>query len=315
MALIWGNLLHLSFDMWADRQVKRWGDFPRWHLKYLCVSPCLRFDESLWNELTDRMAAVGMNMVVIDLGDAVRYESHPEIAVKGAWRPAKLKKELMRLRKLGLEPIPKLNFSSAHDAWLGEYSRCLSTPTYYKVCADLIEEVSDLFERPRFFHLGYDEENHWNQESYAYAVIRQHELWWNDFLFFVRQVEKRGMRPWIWADYVWHHAGEYFKRMPRSVLQSNWWYGLDFDPKRQSTVQTYLDLEEHKYDQVPTASNWAEANNFKRTVAFCARRISPTRLKGFLQTPWFPTVKAFRQRHIQAIDLVAQVLQSPYGRL
>ncbi len=30
------------------------------------------------------MQAAGMNMVVLDLGDAVEYDSHPEIAVQNA---------------------------------------------------------------------------------------------------------------------------------------------------------------------------------------------------------------------------------------
>jgi hypothetical protein len=316
--MIWANLLHLSFNMWSDCPVTRWGDLKKRDLEYVCAAPDLRFDERLWRTLTARMAKAGMNMVVIDLGDAVRYASHPEIAVKGAWPRAKLRQELARLRKLGLEPIPKLNFSTAHDAWLGLYARCVSTPLYYKVCADLIAEVVELFDRPRLFHLGYDEENFGNQQSYRYAVIRQQDLWWNDFRFFVAQVEQHGVRPWIWSDYAWHHGPEFYRQMPKSVLQSNWWYGLDFDPKRQMTVRTYLDLEQHKYDQIPTGSNWCEPNNFKRTVAFCIRRIPPARLKGFLQTPWVPTVERFRAKHLEAIDLVAEVIArvgSPKGRI
>ena len=83
--------------------------------------PELRFDRSLWDDLLKKMQQAGMNMVVIDLGDGVKYESHPEIAVKGAWSTAELRSELQRMRSLGLEPIPKLNFSTTHDAWLGKY--------------------------------------------------------------------------------------------------------------------------------------------------------------------------------------------------
>ena len=73
--LIWGNLLHLSYNMWSDRSV------PELERKFTCYKPFLRFDDRLWRDLLRRMAAAGMNMVVIDLGDGVRYESHPEIAV------------------------------------------------------------------------------------------------------------------------------------------------------------------------------------------------------------------------------------------
>ena len=38
-----------------------------------------------------------MNMVVIDLGDAVAYKSVPEIAVKNAWTGDKLRRELAAL--------------------------------------------------------------------------------------------------------------------------------------------------------------------------------------------------------------------------
>ena len=90
------------------------------------------------------MAATGINMVVIDLGDGIEYESHPEIAVKNAWKP-KSKNRAGKMRKLGIEPIPKLNFATTHDIWLKDYSRMVSTDIYYNVCKDLIEEVSLLF--------------------------------------------------------------------------------------------------------------------------------------------------------------------------
>jgi len=306
---IWGNLLHLSFDMWSDRPLTHWDKLPKRQVQNLCARPYLRFDESLWHDVTARMAEVGMNMVVIDLGDAVRYQSHPEIAVKGAWSPAKLKKELTRLRKLGLEPIPKLNFSTAHDAWLGPYARCVSTPTYYRVCADLITEVVKLFDHPRFFHLGYDEEDFGNQQHYSLVVIRQHELWWHDFAFFAEQVEKQGVRPWIWADYSWHHPEVFYKRMPRSVLQSNWWYWPDFNTRKLAAVRAFGELDRHHYEQIPTASNWVERENFAKIVEFCRRRIHPSRLLGFLQTVWLPTVEPNRTRHFQAVDAVGKVIE------
>ena len=97
-------------------------------------------------------------MVVIDLGDGVRYESHPEIAVENASPVEQLREELARLRERGLEPIPKLNFSASHDIWLGPYSRQVSTEPYYAVCRDLIAEAIEIFDHPRLFHLGMDEE-------------------------------------------------------------------------------------------------------------------------------------------------------------
>jgi hypothetical protein len=303
--MIWANLIHLSYNMWIDRDAPELeGRTP-----VFTYRPHLRFDKSLWNDLLPIMAQNGVNMVVIDLGDAVEYASHPEIAVQGAWSIEQLRNELARARQLGIEPIPKLNFSTTHDAWLGPYSRMVSSPAYYDVCRDLITECIDIFESPRLFHLGMDEETFGHQKHHQYAVVRQYDLWWNDLMFYVGQVERKGARAWIWSDFIWHHKDEFVARMPKSVLQSNWYYGQDLNPETEpglTYVGAYDDLEAAGYDQIPTGSNFSTPENFGNTVRACKDRIAPERLKGFLQTIWRPTIEAFRQRHIDAIEQIGR---------
>ena len=299
--MVWAHLLHLSPNMWFDREAPEWGeDYAR-----LTARPYLQCDTGLWNQLLGNMADAGLNMVVIDLGDAVEYQSHPEIAVENAWTVDRLKRELVSMRDMGLEPIPKLNFSACHDVWLGPYSRCVSTDTYYAVCRDLIAEVIELFDRPRLFHLGMDEETAQHQRYQQYVVIRQHDLWWHDLAFLVEQVEKLGVRPWVWSDYLWHHPEEFFKRMPRSVVQSNWYYDTAFD-EGIDRVKAYLDLEAHGYDQIPTGSYDKASESFGNTVAYCRQHIAPERLLGFMQTVWRPTLEKYRQRHVEAIEVAGK---------
>lgn len=297
--LIWANLLHLSFNMWEDRRAP--GAERRWY------EPFLRFDEALWNDLLDKMVEAGMNLLVIDLGDAVAYRSHPEIAVEHAWSVDRLREEVHKLRHMGLEPIPKLNFSTAHDAWLRDYARMVSTRIYYDVCRDLIEEVVGIFDTPRLFHLGYDEETPEHQRSYGYLVVRQHELWWHDLHFFVSQVEKHGVRPWIWSDYVWNHREEFLEKMPKSVVQSNWYYGTEFHEKNPH-VRPYTDLDQNGYQQIPTGSNHSNPGNFDMTVDYCLRHLPGERLLGFLQTPWRPTLESFRTHHLEAVEQVQRAI-------
>jgi hypothetical protein len=323
--MIWANLMHLGFNMWSDSisemyrdpnyQCKTCDEALMWAYGY---QPFLNFDETVWNTLLKDMAAVGINMVIIDLGDAVAYESHPEIAVKNAWSPEKLKNELAKMRKLGLEPIPKLNFSTAHDIWLGEYSRMVSTPKYYDVCRDLINEVIDIFDVPRFFHLGMDEELYQHQARQNYVVLRQNDLWWGDLYFFIGQVERRNVRSWIWSDYGWTHPDLLFKKMPKSVLQSNWWYsGTTFDldkleEKHQASVQLYYELEKHGYDQVPTGSNHYIPENMEATVENCKKIIDPSRLLGFMQSPWRPTLPPCINEHKDAINQLGRAIKNYY---
>ena len=54
--MIWGNLLHLSMNMWED-----W-DAPGKEMR--SYYPYLRFDEKLWNDLLKRLESRNLNMVV-----------------------------------------------------------------------------------------------------------------------------------------------------------------------------------------------------------------------------------------------------------
>ena len=254
------------------------------------------------------MAERGYNMILIDLNEGVEYESRPEIAVKGAWSVEKLRSELSRLRKLGLEPIPKLNFSAMHDEWLGDYGRMLCTDEYYRVCADLIRECVAIFDNPRFFHIGYDEEDVRNQSNHEYVALRQGEQWWHDFLWFVKTVEAAGSRTWIWSDWMWEHHDEFLKRCPRSVLQSNWYYDQGFNERafRWPRIKCYLDLDKAGFDQIATASNNVFASNAGETVEFCEQNLSGDRLMGYLMSSWRRCLPSERDRNLEAVDLMAE---------
>ena len=302
---IWACLLHLSFNMWEE--------FISPHRPFRGFRPNLELSEALWNDAIDLMAKQGVNMVVIDLGDAVKYESHPEIAVNNAWSTTRLKQELKKIRALGIEPVPKLNFSAGHDTWLREYSRMVSTETYYKVCSDLIQEVSTLFDTPSLFHLGMDEESIGHQSYQKHIVIRKNEAWWNDFLFLVEEVEKSGSRAWIWPDYMlWNEPEQFFKNMPKSVVQGNWFYGEELDPENKY-VKAYLDLEKHGFDQIPTGSyhNY-NTGSIGSTVSFAKENINDSRLLGFLQSFWRPTIEENRDRIIGGIELLGKAKRTYY---
>ena len=311
---IWAMLLHMGTNMWCDQVPDRWGPFKGEDLNIICKADHLRFDEAVWRRITRRMAEIGMNMVIIDLGEAICYPSHPELQVKGSWEVDRFRNELARLRSMGLEPIPKMNFSAGHDVWLKDYERMLSTPAYYKVCADLIRDVCEIFDHPRFLHLGYDEETAADQSRFQYCVVRQGDLWWHDFLWFVKETEKNGMRPWIWSDCYWRHPNEFLRRMPKSVLQSNWYYGTEFDVSKlenenlRKWVKAYEDIDKAGFDQVPTGSNWSCDDNFAGTVKHCRRVCSSEHLKGFMMAPWFFTLPKWEPKNLKAVDLVAEAM-------
>jgi hypothetical protein len=301
-------------DSYDDEKTAKWAQY---------YHPNLTCEDDIWDMIISKIAESGANMVIIDLGDGVKYSSHPEIAVKGAWEVSKLKKAIKKIKAKGLEPIPKLNFSTAHKTWLHEYKYMVSSKIYYNFCSDIINEVIDIFEKPRFIHLGMDEETCDHQSSYEYTVIRRGNQWWKDFYFLVDKVESNNIRSWIWSDNVWRNKEEFLRKMPKTVLQSNWVYeerNPMFNENNEpgdELAQAFIDLEEHGFDQVPAGSLWLNGhwNNFKNfdnLVKHNKRIIAPERLKGFMQTIWMPTVKPCLNTHYQAIQLIKEAKEKYY---
>lgn len=335
-SFLWANLLQLGNNLWNDhlntpeRPALDANGHPR-DLIY-GVSDRLRFDERYWEHLTERMSKIGMNMVVIDLAEGLEYPSHPELAVKGSWSPDKMRKELARLRELGLEPVPKLNFSACHDVWLGEYSRMLSTPTYYRVVSELIQDVCTIFGRPRFFHIGMDEETYRVQRESTYVVCRQGDLWYSDLDFYRREIEKHGARAMMWSDQSWSEP-RFPKSVSKTIVQNNWYYWNDIaeldaktllprpaDEKKTDDamhvwshlqqLRAFRELDAAGFDQMPCATNWDNHENMGQVVDYALRRISPERLKGFLFATWEATIPDAKRsaKHDELLGLASEII-------
>ena len=302
---MWAHLLHLGSNMWNEVGNTR----GREHRSTPCASEVLRFDRPLWEAHTLALKEAGVNTLIIDVAEALEYKSHPEISAKGALTHAEMSAEVERLKALGFEVIPKLNFSTGHDVWLGEYSRMISTSIYYKVCRDLIEEVCEVF-KPNHFHLGMDEETARNQRNQMIAIIRQHELWWHDFYYLVECVERCGARPWIWADYFWAYPEECIEKMPKSVVMCGWYYWKcegDFGERtefRRQMLSSFERLSQLGYDQVPTASVWAELDNMPELTEYLSDKLDPQHWLGMMQTTWERIDKDWMHVHENAIAAI-----------
>ena len=105
---------------------------------------------------------------------------------------------------------------------------------------------------------------------------------------------------------LWHQPDQFFSKMPKSVLQSNWYYDEEFNPE-WDMVRQYIDLEKHGYDQIPTGSyHFENPKSIGNTVAFAEKHISRGHLKGFLQTWWKPTIEENRERILKGIALIGE---------
>ena len=300
--MMWAYLAQLGMKMWERR------------IRYTD----LKVDESMWRDLTDGAAKAGVNVFVFDLGEGMVFPSHTELAVRGSWEPERMKDEIDRLAKMGMIAVPKLNFSASHDQWLGKWRKYLSTPEYFNVCRDIIRDVAEVFDKSPLFHLGYDEETFFIQDvnKFEYKRIRSGNTWWNDFLWFVREVEGYGMRAWVWSDGFQFRTEEFVSRMPRSVLQSNWYYGKDFGDEKASErvkmkLKAYETLEKAMFDQMPCGSTFSCRENFRMTVSYCRKLIRDDRLKGFFMAPWYyRTQEDNRAKIMTSLEVMGEAIRA-----
>lgn len=282
----------------------------------------LHFDDSTWEKALKLAAECGFNTVVLEVGNAIYYSSHPEICAPDAWSHSRVKAEVARCRELGLTLLPLLNFSAKHDHWLGEYGEMLTTETYRRVADDLIRELYELFDRPAYIHIGMDEEN----EVYVKGDQRPGRLYWEDFRSLIDSVKATGAQPWIWSDPLFEKPLMFATNVaPEEVLISPWYYHaykpehytptdsapeyvayygreqfaklnlryVEEDPLHSITRCLAVPLMQKGYRYVPCASVYNHCiHNTPELVEHFMEGAPADQLVGFMTDPWCPTIES-----------------------
>jgi len=269
-------------------------------------------DRSTWNKITAELPKRGFNTLLIDMSEGVKLDSHPELAIPGSWEKADFIQELDRLRKLGLNPLPKYNFSCMHNAWLQDYANMGGTKRYNEVCADIIRETIDMFGKPEFFHLGMEEEKIENQSHYPVMRERTWKRRTEDLTFLCDVCREKGVRPWIWVDVQSVEglggADRFRENLPKDVLISNWWYApihYDGDAEKPRT-KLYRDIDSWGYEQVPTGSAYSYAYNLRQTMRYCKEYLKDENIKGYMTAPWQSTLPHYENGLIYDAEMFRQ---------
>ncbi len=275
-------------------------------------------EKPAWDEIVLKAKETGINTLVIDLADGINYKSHPELWLKeGGWTPEYMTEEVRRLKAMGFKVVPMLNFSAAHDAWLGIYGRMLATPDYYEVVKDLIYEVCDIFEQPEFFHIGMNGEDEASQRSLTFAAYRQHELLMHDVNFMHQCVRDKGARPWMWADIAAKNFDCFKENVEKDVLVSPYYENhmypdaqapLIDSPDHVNMRDSYKKLTEAGYEIIPCGSNGSHNGyTFEHNVRFTKDNAVEEKVKGFMITSWRSTTERNKYRIFAALQHVKEV--------
>ena len=312
-------LLHLGTNMWQKPGIS-----PNYLEIYgACenggYTEKLITDRAVWREVTDFLPTVGINTLLIDMGEGVELKRHPELAIEGTWSQEEFKAELRRLRSLGLTPLPKFNFSWGHNAWMKEMAYHIDTPDYYAFCKDIIEETCELFDHPALFHLGLEEEDPASQMFMPVIITRSRERKAYDANFLFDVCRACGARPWIWIDPLsikdWGGKEGFCAAVPKDVLVSNWYYGhriyVGTDRVFESPrVSLYRDLEEWGYDQVPTVSTYSYYLNSRLTARLIKDYLDPAHIAGIMSASWLYNTPGMKEGLLYDAEILGDAVKA-----
>ncbi len=331
---IWALMVYLSENQWISLMKDK-----------------LNFDDSFWDYILKKSSECGINTILLEVGDGVKFETHPEISLPDAWSHARVRKEVKKCREFGIALIPKLNFSSAHNFWMKEWRNMTSSKPYYDFCRDIIQEIYEMFERPEYIHIGYDEEVPLCcfKPEIEYQIMRKGKLLMDDFKFLIDEVNKTGAKPWAWYDPLWDHAEDYFKYMnlDEEVVLSPWYYmGLKkehFQPLSKynsdgtenelykqgfrfvehnpaiSNATGYwfsdevLKVMKHGFKYIPTPSVYCNDNNTDDMVEYFKNGAPDEQIFGYLTAPWVSTVWENKETIDKSVELLAAARKKYYG--
>ena len=186
------HLTHCGDPRWTRR---------RWYRKPFDLDATLR--------IVTELAKMRYKYVIVDVKDAVRFRSHPELA--RPWtQPMRHYAEIVKLaRSLGMGVIPKLNFSKSppgvphhHNKWFRPYDRLPDNDEYFCRAFQLIDELIAV-DLPEYFHIGMDEDFARPLDAYVRCIRTLR-----------KGLKERGVRTMRWVDLE--------KRwMPREVRTKN----------------------------------------------------------------------------------------------
>lgn len=147
--------------------------------------------------ILNKMKESGFNTVILDIEDGVIYKSHPELTRHYSVPMDKLKQFADSARELGIDFIPKLNFSRSgrnlHDKWLyphwDELNFVSKRADYRKVVLEVMEEIINVCKPQNYFHIGMDEDHHRSLRQYVETIT-----------FFDNYLKNKGLQTVVWND-------------------------------------------------------------------------------------------------------------------
>ena len=283
---------------------------------HICQIP----ETPVWElEKEIRLAAYyKFNYVVMEFWGTLRFKSHPELCWSEYGIEQSQVKALLKVaQSLGVTLIPQINlFGHASFSRCGSgkhalldfhpeyaslfepdgWSWCLSNPATRQYLTDLVLEIHELFDSPKYFHIGCDEA----YNAASCTLCRRGnlaELLKSHLLYFHELLAKRGARLMMWHDMLlnvedkkYHgyivcgheanHLDKLYQELPKDIIICDWQYGYPKKDDQEPTWPTSKFFKNNGFEVL--VCPWIEPSGTLSLGKFAAEN----QLKGMLCTSW-----------------------------
>jgi hypothetical protein len=189
----------------------------------------------------DRLRESGYDTILWELENKVAWETCPDCVAPDAYTKSEFRTILRRCRELGLESIPLFQTIGHAEYVLKADSRrllredpsstgqyCPQAPAVREFLQAWIREYVELFDSPRYFHLGADEARRLGFCPTCKDYVATHSvgrLYTEQINGLAEFVRAHGARPMIWGDMVLHHP-EALDFLAKDIVICDWVYDV-----------------------------------------------------------------------------------------
>lgn len=279
-------------------------DYPS--LKYRGVhlftgNQALPFHQKMVDRILSRYK---MNSLLLEC-DYIQWKSAPKLAVDFSMSQDDLKKDIAYARDHFMEVSPLVQ-SLGHGEWMftnGQnrdlaedpdhpYAYCASNPKTYDFITKIYDEAVDLFDHPRYFHIGHDEVTGLGQFPNDAQCKKKSvgDLFVGDVLKIHDHLKKKGARVMMWGDMLLapgespdatnaptkEEARRRRDLLPKDIIFADWHYA----PSDPGEFHSARILQDEGFGHI--AATWYTPAN----IANYAAAEKKNNGGGLLQTTW-----------------------------
>jgi len=245
-----------------------------------------------------------INRLVIEC-EYARWDSHPEIHQPWAISKSDLRKLIEVARAHFMEVYPLVQ-SLGHCEWIfkdgqnldiaedkkNPYAYCPSNPRSYEFIFSVIDEAIDLFDHPKYLHIGHDEVSMIGEfPSPSCERCRdktEGELFLQDTLKLYEHLKGKGVQTMMWGDMLLtpgeapdaanaktlEEAQRRRDALPEDIVIADWHYAAALEYPNVALLQ--------KLGFEVVGSTWYSHEN----IRWFARALEQRKALGLLQTTW-----------------------------